>query len=141
MSAHQGTGSNTSAAVRLLVCAFGVLGAIDAVKASTGDRDFAFRQCTSLCETTGCIQLQVGKQLIRSGCDAACPGPNRKPVPLHLMLTQWTCHDDCRYVPVIQLAILSMFSICYDSLSITGLRTIIKNPGPYHIPHHTKLHE
>ena len=135
MSAHQGTGSITSTAVRLLVCAIGVLGAIDAVKASTGDRDFAFRQCTSICETTGCIQLQVGKQLITSGCDAACPGPNGKPVPLHLMLTQWTCHDDCRY------AILLMLSICYDTLSITKLRTIIKDPRPYHTLHHTKLHE
>ena len=98
MSGHQGSGSSTSAAITLLVCAIGVLGAIDAVEASTGDRDFAFRQCTSTCETIGCIQLEVGKQLIESAYDAACPGLNKKPVPLHLMLTQWTCHDDCRYV-------------------------------------------
>lgn len=65
-------------------------------QASTGDRDFAFQQCVTKCETTGCAGLEPVKAL--KACHIACPTINGKAVPFTLQLFNWSCQDDCRYV-------------------------------------------
>ena len=64
-------------------------------QASTGDRDFAFQQCVTNCETTGCVTLEP--VTASKACHAACPAITGRCVPLILQLFNWSCQDDCRY--------------------------------------------
>lgn len=99
-----------------------LLGLLAAAAGSPGDQSWAFRQCTSVCQRTGCASLSLAGAAGAAGaaggkqhCSVLCRKPNSSsssssmnggidgsglqgPPPLALRLWRWDCAADCAYL-------------------------------------------